>query len=190
MSDDSLWRPTEDLGEKLARSGYHVLSGAYGGTSEGVSFGASRVPDAHIEGVTCASAYPARLPNQYLTAEHAAVDPFDRTAQLVKHADAFVVLPGQLGTLLHLSTVWRASLGETAQSKPPLCVLVWRAPWESLLQSIAASLQLPPGFIQALTFIDSVDHAMEELEKMRQHKRSSKVGVHGAAAASSSASAN
>jgi predicted Rossmann-fold nucleotide-binding protein len=166
------------------------LTGAYGGTAEGVSFGASRVPSSHIEGISCPSAYPARVSTQYLTVETTASDRFEREAGLVKHADAFIVLPGQLGTLAHLTQVWNVSVGETAQSKPPLCILAWRSPWEGVLTSIAGALKLPAAMVHAVTFVDSVDQAMEELEKMRQHKRNSKVGVHGAAASSSSSSSS
>lgn len=92
-----MWRPTEQLGESLLRAGFHIVSGGYSGTSEAVSFGASRAASAAgagasaaaITGVTCPAAFAftpragAAGPNQYLTSQVAAPDLAARNAALV-----------------------------------------------------------------------------------------------------------
>ena len=102
FADDALWRPTEQLGESLLRAGFHIVTGGYSGTSEAVSFGASRAAaaaagaagaapasSAVIAGITCPSAfaYTPRAgmsgPNQYLTSQTVAPDLAARNAALV-----------------------------------------------------------------------------------------------------------
>lgn len=161
--------------------------------SEAVSFGASRVPDAVVEGVTCPSSFAHTVPNQYLRAEKPAADVLDRTAHLLRGVDAAVVLPGSLGTLTKFLTCWHLAVVDSLGSKPPsTLLLVWRQPWQDVIQHLSTALHISQHLQQMIVYVDTVEQVMTELEKMKQHKRSSKLGVHGshAAAASSSSSSS
>jgi len=189
--DDELWSTTEELGERLAQGGYHVLSGGYNGTSEALSFGASRVQGARIEGVTVPSLYPSRPgPNQYIKTETKATDLNHRMQLLQQHTDAFIVLPGGLGTMSALTRLMHQSSVEQNASKPPLLLLVWNDPWQSIIRSILPQLNLLPESIEAVKFVSSVDEIVAAVDAMKQRRKSSRVGVHGVAASAASSSSS
>lgn len=169
--DDPMWQPTEELGQRLAEAGYHVVSGGYAGTSESLSFGASRVANARIEGVTSPAAYPGSLATQYLTDERKAGDVLERAAVMVRAADAYVVLPGGLGTLSKMSLAWNLSAAESWAAKPPLPLLAWRDPWERVVETLGEQLGVAPAVREVITYVDGVEQVMQELQKMRQHRQ-------------------
>lgn len=92
------------LGQLLARAGFAVLSGGYGGVMEGASRGA-RDAGGRTAGVTCAT-FRDRRPNLYLDEVVVAPDLFARTRELVERARGYVVLPGKAGTLAEIAILW------------------------------------------------------------------------------------
>lgn len=105
-----LWRDARDLGGLIARSGYGLVSGGYGGTMEAVSQGAREAGGGDIVGVTAPKVFPGRKgPNPFITREIAADSLFERMAILTEMSDAFIVLPGAIGTLAELTIAWNLS---------------------------------------------------------------------------------
>jgi len=92
------------LGGELARAGFVLLTGGYGGVMEAASLGA-REAGGRTVGVTCASFGP-RVPNRHLDERRDSADLFDRLRELIAGAAGFVVLPGKSGTLSELTTLW------------------------------------------------------------------------------------
>lgn len=193
--DDALWRTTEQLGECLARSGFHVVSGGYAGTAEAASFGASRVAAASVSGVTCPSAFAntprggVAGPNQYLTEQQTAADLLTRAAMLVRPVDACVVLPGGLGTLTKLSLAWNMAAVESwngASGQSTRVILAWRDPWESLLNSVGEALRIPADLMQCVRFVSTVEEVMQQLEQV---KATNDAAANGTSSSSSSSSA-
>ena len=164
------------------------MSGGYSGTSEAVSFGASRVPQSKIEGILCSSAYPNRVPNQYISITTSTNDIFHRQQTFVAQTDAFVVMPGTIGTLNKLISLWHLSTIEESQSKTPLCMITWSQPWLEIIQQLSKPLNIPQQLIESIKFVESVDQIMTELEKMKQQKKANKGNTSAASSSSSSAS--
>lgn len=91
------------LGAALARAGFAVATGGYGGTMEGVSRGA-REANGKTIGVT---AEVFRTPaNQWVTEEIRVKTWQDRLFKLIELGAGYVVLPGGTGTLVELAVVW------------------------------------------------------------------------------------
>ena len=115
----ALWKTCEDVGQRLAAAGYHVMSGGYFGTMEAVCAGAAKVPGAVIEGVLCPAAFPGRdQGNAHLTVRTVAPTLSHRLTAFMEPAaayspaigsggaDYFVVLPGAIGTLAEFVVAW------------------------------------------------------------------------------------
>ena len=89
-----------ELGAAIARAGWVLCNGGYGGTMEATARGAKSEGGTTI-GVTC------RLfrsqPNPYLDEQIVAANLSERIDMLVSRADGFVVLPGGTGTLAELA---------------------------------------------------------------------------------------
>ena len=94
----------EQVGRALARAGFVVANGGYGGTMLASAKGAAEAGGT-VVGVTC-SAFKRSVANEYITRERRTASLDERLATLVEIGQAYVVLPGGTGTLLELATVW------------------------------------------------------------------------------------
>ncbi len=107
-------------GELLARRGYCVVNGGYGGTMEASARGARQAGGTTI-GVTC-GLWSSR-PNDYLDETRPTGDLQERLTTLVELATAgCVALRGGTGTLLELAMVWELKAKGFLAEKPIVCV--------------------------------------------------------------------
>lgn len=100
---EALWQLAYDCGECLAKAGYTVVNGGYGGTMLASACGAAKA-GGKVIGVTC-SKWKSR-PNEYITEEIVTNDLDERLDTLINTAGAYIALPGSTGTLLELAKVW------------------------------------------------------------------------------------
>lgn len=120
------------LGAALARAGFAVCTGGYGGTMEGVSRGA-REAGGHVIGVT-AEVFRSRA-NAWVAEEVRVKTWQERLFELIRRGQGYVVLPGGTGTLAELAVVWEM-LNKSFLDRKPLVVLgdFWRTVLEVVEQ--------------------------------------------------------
>jgi hypothetical protein len=100
---DADYEEARALGSALARQGFAVCSGGYGGVMEGVSRGAKEAGGRTL--AITARVFRART-NEWVD-EHRAVDTWEeRLFELVRCGDAYVACKGGTGTLVELAVVW------------------------------------------------------------------------------------
>ena len=128
---EPLYEAARRVGALLARAGYDVVTGGYGGVMEGASRGAVEAGGRSV-GVTC-SIFAARMPNPYLTDAHETDDLIGRMAELVRRSDGFVVLEGKSGTLAELTLLWAL---HRAGSLGPRPVVLLGAAWRPFLHHL------------------------------------------------------
>jgi uncharacterized protein (TIGR00730 family) len=122
-----------ETGRLLARAGFNVANGGYGGTMLAAAKGAAEAGGKTI-GVTC-SAFKGNKANEYITREIVTKSLDERLDSLIKLGRAYVVLPGGTGTLLELAKVWELkNKGFIKEDKP--IILVGRF-WKPLVDLIA-----------------------------------------------------
>jgi uncharacterized protein (TIGR00725 family) len=92
-----------DLGGELARSGFRVASGGYGGSMEAVSRGASET-GGHVIGVVASAI--SRKANPWVKQTVVVPKWEDRLMKLIHLGDGYVALPGGTGTLVELAVAW------------------------------------------------------------------------------------
>ena len=144
------------LGRRLAESGLGICNGGYMGVMEAVSRGAADAGGTII-GVTC-SAFSRRSPNPYLTQEIPTSDLLERISTLLRLADAYIVLDGNIGTLAELFLAW--NLRVTGGSKP---VLVVGENLRNALQALQSYTEIDDSQLRSLTFLPSVERVCEFL---------------------------
>ena len=98
----SVYTRSERLGRAIARQGWVVCNGGYGGIMTASASGARKTGGETI-GITCA--LYGGPPNPYVTYHEEAPDLFSRLGRLLHLGDGYVVLPGGSGTLLELALV-------------------------------------------------------------------------------------
>ena len=153
--------PPEDLerarmlGGGLARAGYGVLNGGYGGTMDAAAAGAYEAGGRAV-GVTCAKFTFRPGPSRHCTEIVEAPSLTARLEELLVRASGYVVLPGGNGTLTELSLTWEHLRKGLI---PPRPLVVWREPWRAILDPLAEGPYLSGG-LEMLTWVDDVDGAL------------------------------
>jgi hypothetical protein len=100
---DAEYEEARLLGSALARQGFAVCSGGYGGVMEGVSRGAKEAGGRTL--AVTAKVFRART-NEWVD-EHRAVATWEeRLFELIRSGDAYVACKGGTGTLVELAVVW------------------------------------------------------------------------------------
>jgi uncharacterized protein (TIGR00725 family) len=108
------------LGRALAKHGFAVCSGGYGGVMEAVSRGAKQA-GGKTYGVTAEFFKSAKL-NRWIDVEVRKQTWEERLFELIRIADGFVACKGGTGTLVELAVVWEM-LNKSVMSSKPLAVL-------------------------------------------------------------------
>lgn len=132
-SEQPLYQQTLHLGELLAKAGHTVMTGGYCGTMEAVSRGAVEAGGNSI-GVTCRQIedYRPTGPNQWVRQIRATDTLSQRIDILTSEADAFLALPGGIGTLAEITTVYNKIVISSISSKTMILIGEgWKATFEA-----------------------------------------------------------
>jgi len=130
--DDPAYTLAYETGKELARSGFIIVNGGYGGTMEAAAKGAAQVGGKTI-GVTCRAF--SSTANQYISRELSTTSLDERLDTLIKLGRAYVVLPGGTGTLLELAKVWEFKNKRFLRADKPIILV--GAFWKPLVDLIA-----------------------------------------------------
>ena len=140
----------------MGERGLTVVSGGYQGSMGAVSQGAHEA-GGRVVGITT-RIFSERGPNPWLDEHHDEIDYPTRMARLLRAGDAFLVLPGGLGTLSEWTTAW--CLASIDQLGGPLWA--FRDPWQALHDAI---LHLPEFAQGSETIVGWLDRP-GDLEEM------------------------
>jgi uncharacterized protein (TIGR00725 family) len=161
--DDERWLQAYQLGELLARAGFVVVTGGYGGLMAAVSWGAHEqggrvigLPMQHWEGIK---------PNQWNAGLRWSTDYGTRINHIL-HCDALIALPGGVGTPSEMAMVWAAS--QTEGRSVPLVLL--GDCWPPLIEAIREHLVVSDADLHLLRFATSPEAAIQEIQAGLQDK--------------------
>ena len=150
-----------ELGKLLAQAGYVVATGGYFGTMEAASRGAKEA-GGHVIGVTTALFDGTRLhPNPYLDEEIKFPTLFERLHHLVTMADAWVALPGGIGTLSEVSLTW--SLLQVGEVNRQPFVLVGEL-WRKTISEFSSDYYIVPKNRDLVRYADDVKQVVDLLK--------------------------
>jgi uncharacterized protein (TIGR00730 family) len=153
--DEPIYRDAMRLGRLLAEAGYAVCTGGYSGLMEAVSRGAVEA-GGHAIGVTVAS-WAARVrPNHWVREEVTAPDLFQRISRMIA-ADAYVALPGGVGTLGEVALTWNLFQTESIPRRPLVLV---GPPWRKVLAHLPEGIRIEPRDLELIRLVDAVDDVM------------------------------
>lgn len=153
-----------EVGGRLVRLGFTVMTGGGPGLMEGANRGAR---EAGGRSVGCNIELPLeQQPNAYLDRSVTCRYFFVRKVLLFKYSYAFVALPGGLGTLDELSEA--LTLIQTGKIANFPVVLIGRdywAPLERALRSMVAAGTIGEDDLRLLLVTDDLDEAMAYIER-------------------------
>jgi uncharacterized protein (TIGR00730 family) len=150
-----------EVGQRLARAGFTVMTGGGPGIMEAANRGAK---DVGGYSVGCNIELPQeQKPNPYLDRWVTFPHFFVRKMMLVKYSYAFIAMPGGFGTLDEIFET--ATLIQTHKIKEFPLVIVGREYWEPLLDFLRGRLveskTIDPIDAERILVTDSADEAVE-----------------------------
>jgi uncharacterized protein (TIGR00725 family) len=116
---DNEYTVVRQLGAELAKKGFSVCTGGYGGVMEAVSRGAH---DAGGRSIGVTTRFFKATANNWLDKEVRAKTWQDRLFDLIDRGDGYVVCAGGTGTLVELAVVWE-TINKRVMPKKPVVVL-------------------------------------------------------------------
>ena len=139
---DEIYEKTYRIAKKLARHGYHIITGGGPGVMEAGNKGAKE-GGAKSVGLNIELPLEQR-PNPYSTLRLSFQYFFVRKVMFVKYAQAYIGMPGGFGTM---DEIFEAlTLIQTRRTKPFPVILVGTQHWTGLLEWIRNTL-VPLGYI-------------------------------------------
>ncbi|KAG5466773.1 hypothetical protein LSCM1_00950 [Leishmania martiniquensis] len=170
------WQQAESVGRLAAQNGLTVITGGYGGSMEATSKGAREVKDVaavgspaasvEVVGIVVSELFPDRQieGNRYLTKLLDSTSLLHRIEQLTTSSRYFIILPGTIGTLQEMVTIWVQKIVHPRELPMPV-IVAFRDPWEKCCQGITESLQLSSQHANAIHFVDTPEEAIEWIVK-------------------------
>ncbi|MBF0282400.1 MAG: LOG family protein [Zetaproteobacteria bacterium] len=150
-NNDPQYIDIQQLANAIGQRGWHGIVGGHQGAMAAFSQG-MREAGAHVRGYTV-SCFPTPS-NHTLTEEISTDHFFQRMQLLIEEADAYLVLPGGLGTLAELAMVWDLLAIGALKARP--CIL-YGDQWPAIIAILNNNLYL------------SVDHAAQMLTLCTTH---------------------
>ena len=151
----------ENLGRALAEAGYTTCNGGYMGSMEAAAKGAQET-GGEVIGVTTEDFSRVRKPNPYLTEERRQPTLLDRIQTLIELADAYVVLPGGIGTMAELFVVWNLLAMRVLPERP---VLLLGDRYPDLLKAFSRDTEIGPEHLRFLKMTTTIEDVLAELAR-------------------------
>jgi len=154
------------LGKLLAEMGCILLTGGYIGSMEALSRGAAEA-GGHVIGVTCdqIEAWRPVKANHWVIEEWHFASLHERLFALIENSDAFIALPGGVGTLAEIMLAWNLLL---TQILPPRPLILIGSGWQTTIQHFLAEQGefIPENQRQWVSFVPDADSAIQWLQKL------------------------
>lgn len=131
---EEVYEQSYQIGRALARAGYITMSGGYAGVMEAASRGAAEA-EGDVQGITVASLeyIGESLTNQWVNREYRYETLPERVKHLVDTADAYIVMPGGIGTAQEFVEVWQQMRLGDIPEKP---LFVYGDFWKLMIQGM------------------------------------------------------
>jgi len=166
--DDAFYALSEELGAKLARAGFAVITGGGPGAMEAANKGASQAGGVSV-GLGIELPFETGL-NNWVDVGINFRYFFARKTMFVKYAQGFAVLPGGLGTFDELFEALTLVQTQKITSFP--IVLIGTAYWQGLIDwlrdSVLADGKISPHDLDLLTVTDDLDHVVSLMVEARE----------------------
>jgi uncharacterized protein (TIGR00730 family) len=163
---DPVYQDALFLGKMLAQKGYILLNGGYIGTMEALARGAVEA-GGHVIGVTCdqIEAWRPVKANHWVTEEWHFSSLEERLFALIEHTDAYIALPGGVGTLAEVILTWNLLLTHIL---PPRPLILIGSGWQATIQNFITEQGnfIPDNQRQWISFVPDVDSAILRLQEL------------------------
>jgi uncharacterized protein (TIGR00730 family) len=160
----------EEVGTELARRGHTLVSGGATVSCMGAVARAARAGGARTVGVIPQALVDIEVADHDSDELVVTTDMRERKGIMDARSDAFLVLPGGIGTLEELFEIWTTrTLG--LHDKPLVLLDPWGlyAPLKELVEGMHEAGFTRPNIFDAISWTTTVEEAFQLLEKTTEH---------------------
>jgi len=150
--DTAIYQDVFSLSKQIALAGWDGATGGHQGMMAAFSEG-MHAGDGHIRGITL-ERFPTP-PDNTLSEEIRCRDFFERMGMMIEQSDAWLVLPGGLGTLAELAMTWDLLAIRVLETRP---LLLYGDMWQPIVETLSGQLVL------------SADKAFESIQICNSHQ--------------------
>ncbi|WP_406312096.1 TIGR00730 family Rossman fold protein [Streptosporangium sp. NBC_01639] len=168
--DQKYLRLAEEVGAELARRGHTLVSGGAKVSCMGAVARATRAGGGRTIGVIPQALVDIEVADEESDELVVAADMRERKGLMDARSDAFLVLPGGIGTLEELFEIWTArTLG--LHDKPLVLLDPWGVytPLKTLVENMHEAGFTRPNVFDAISWTTTVEDAFRHLEKRAPH---------------------
>ncbi|WP_326825592.1 TIGR00730 family Rossman fold protein [Streptosporangium sp. NBC_01756] len=168
--DQKYLRLAEEVGAELARRGHTLVSGGAKVSCMGAVARATRAGGGRTIGVIPQALVDIEVADEESDELVVAADMRERKGLMDARSDAFLVLPGGIGTLEELFEIWTArTLG--LHDKPLVLLDPWGVytPLKTLVENMHEAGFTRPNVFDAIFWTTTVEDAFRHLEKRTPH---------------------
>ena len=153
------WREAKEVGFLLAKRGFTIVNGGYGGSMRACAEGAKEAKGTTI-GVTT-DEFSGAAKNPFVDQEIRMPSWWERLHELVRRGDGFIVLDGGTGTLTEMMVIWEM-LNKRLHQKP---VVILGRRLRSLVRVLKRNPEIciPDELYLAKTPRDAVQYLIKKL---------------------------
>ena len=163
---DPVYQDALHLGKLIANQGYILLNGGYIGTMEALSRGAAEA-GGHVIGVTCdqIEAWRPLKANPWVTEEWHYSTLQERIFSLIENCEAFLALPGGIGTLAEVMLAWNLLVTHIL---PPRPLILIGTGWQTTIQQFITEQGkfIPENQRLSISYVPDVDSAIQRLQEL------------------------
>ena len=160
--EDCIYQSAVTIGRGLAEAGWTVMTGGYHGIMEAISKGANEA-GGHVIGVTTdqiGKRYQLK-PNVYIKEIIHYQELRDRLLYMVENADAYLAMPGGVGTLHEIAETWELMRIGGIPTRPFIC---YGSLWQGLVRALQDSPYLGNGYEGMISIAHAPTEVMEHLK--------------------------
>lgn len=167
---EKVYQQSYQVGHALAQAGYVTMTGGYAGVMEAASKGASE-GDGHALGITVASLeyIGESRTNQWVAEEIRYETLPERVKHLVDVADAYIVMPGGIGTAQELVEVWQQMRLGDLPEKP---LFIYGDFWKPMIQSMLDENYIDERDMKYILEANSAEEIIDALDSWFSQEQS------------------
>ena len=159
----AVYQSAFEIGRRLAQAGFQVMTGGYYGVMEAASRGAHQA-GGRVIGVTT-----EQIGRRYQLEANAFVHQTvhhgqlrDRLLYMIENADAYLAMPGGVGTLHEIAETWELMRLAAIPTRPFVC---YGQMWAELVHALQTSPYLGAGYEGMIAIAHSPDEVMAHLTR-------------------------
>ena len=159
--NDAVYQQSYDIGRALALAGYITMTGGYNGVMEATSKGAQEA-GGDVQGITVTSLeyIGESRTNQWVTEEIRYETLPERVKHLVDTADAYITMPGGIGTAQEIIEVWQQMRLGDLPEKP---LYIYGDFWQPMIQNMLKDKYVNELDMHLLTQVNTPQEIIEAL---------------------------